>query len=65
MPRSKGEPRIAAATGTAGGGGKGAKEIEQAMANAVREAAAEGITDPEEVRERMQAARRKAAGKSV
>jgi len=38
-----------------------AKRIEQAMADAVAQAQAEGVTDPDVVRERILAARDKAA----
>lgn len=46
-------PKIVEATGTAGSSGSptvSAKEVEQAMADAVRQAYADGITDPDEIR---------------
>jgi hypothetical protein len=49
---------IVEATGTASGGAS-AREIEKAMAEAIEQALAEGITDPDEIRERQLAARKK------
>lgn len=43
--------------GEAGGAGARSKRIEQAMAAAVAKAQAEGVTDPEEMRARILAAR--------
>jgi hypothetical protein len=65
LPRQTVEPavesRIVEATGTAGGGSMGlkAKDIEAAMNKAIEDATAEGITDPEKIRERMLEARRR------
>lgn len=56
-------PRIVEAVGTAGGGENNvgalwtAIEIQDAMAGAAAKAAEEGISDPDEVRDRMLAAR--------
>ncbi len=53
------EPRIAEATGAAASAKDGdlAKRIETAMSDAVTEAAAKGITDPNQIRQRMLEAR--------
>jgi len=51
-------PRIVAATGVASGKrGPTAAKIEAAMADAIRQARAEGITDPAEIKKRMLDAR--------
>jgi hypothetical protein len=52
------KPTIVEATGSATAG-KGARDIEKAMAEAIEQAIAEGITDPDEIRERQLAARKK------
>jgi hypothetical protein len=52
------KPTIVEAVGSATGG-KGSKDIEKAMADAVTKAVAEGITDPEEIRKRQLEARAK------
>lgn len=57
------KPTIAAATGAAGGKRDAAGKsnvIEQAMVAAIEQAAAEGITDPVEVKKRILAARKAA-----
>lgn len=61
--RSPAESKTAAAAGSVGGAG-GAGEagalgqaVEAAMSRAIHEAAADGITDPNEIRERMLRAR--------
>jgi hypothetical protein len=54
------EPRIESAVGNAGGSGESASQvqsIEAAMSRAIQEAAADGVTDPVEIRERMLRAR--------
>jgi hypothetical protein len=54
------ESKIVEATGTAAAGEKAnAKLIEEAMAEAVRQAMANGITDPEEIRRLQLEARAK------
>jgi hypothetical protein len=53
------KPTIVEATGAASGSGPGGKEVEKAMAEAIEQAIAEGITDPDEIRERQLAARAK------
>lgn len=62
------EPTIAAATGSAGGSG-GAEEagalgqsVEAAMSRAVHQASVDGVTDPDEIRERMLRARDEVLG---
>jgi hypothetical protein len=55
------QPKIAAATGTASTAGNTSKEyvklLEQAQVDAINEAAAKGITDPEEIKKMKAAAR--------
>lgn len=52
-------PNIVAAAGTGGGANIKAHMIEDAMAEAVMQCAAEGITDADEIRKRKLAAREK------
>jgi hypothetical protein len=57
----KPKPMIIAAAGSASRtGGNLSRNIELAMANAVQQAAADGITDPAEIKVRMMAARERA-----
>jgi tape measure domain-containing protein len=50
------ESRIVEATGIATGG-KSAADLERAMAKAIEQALAEGVTDPDEIRKRQLAVR--------
>ena len=56
MPK-KAEGKVVEATGTAAQGGARGNAVEQAMAEAAAQAMAEGITDQDEIRQRMLDAR--------
>jgi formaldehyde-activating enzyme involved in methanogenesis len=60
----KSERKAAEASGAAAGGNKGLtpEVIQDAMAQAVADAQAEGITDPDEIKQRMLDARKSIKG---
>lgn len=61
MPKkqeAKSEARVVEATGAAAQSGGYGNEIEQAMVEATVQAQAEGVTDPDEIRDRKLAARK-------
>lgn len=62
----KSESRVAEAVGTAASASNdtpSAKDIEAAMSQAAEKAQAEGVSDPNEIRERMLEARKRAKGR--
>lgn len=51
------EAQVVQATGKAGGSGLNSTDVQNAMAEAAAQAQAEGIVDPDEIRQRMLDAR--------